>query len=167
MEESINVSFRAIGRILYLASDISRSVGYGAKLNDSGSNQSQVLLAWWDSIWVHSAFPCRSKRPQFDSKRRRRNNGIQFAEEIPGMNPRVFRLERDKRAKAAGPRTTLHIYCSLEDARNIRRAARLGQVTISGFVLHCLWHSWQIEDSLAEIQREMRIHRDSLWTVPN
>jgi hypothetical protein len=83
------------------------------------------------------------------------------------MNPPVFRLERGKRAKAAGPRTTLHIYCSLEDARKIRRAARLGQVTISGFVLHCLSHAWQIEDSLVEIQRKRDIHRHSLWTVPN
>jgi len=92
---------------------------------------------------------------------------IQFAEEIPGINPPVFRIERDKREKAAGPKTTLHIYCSLEDARKIRRAARLGRVTISGFVLHCLRHSWQIEDSLAEIQRKTRIHGPSLWTIPN
>jgi len=92
---------------------------------------------------------------------------IQFAEEIPGMNPSVFRLERGKRAKAAAPRTTLHLYCSLEDARKIRRAARLGQVTMSGFVLHCLWHSWRIEDSLAENQRKRRIPGHSLWTIPN
>ena len=92
---------------------------------------------------------------------------IQFAEEIPGMNPPVFRLERGKRAKAAGPRTTLHIYCSLEDARKIRRAARLGQVTISGFVLHCLSHAWQVEDALAEIQRKKGIHRHSPLNVPN
>jgi hypothetical protein len=38
------------------------------------------------------------------------------------MNPPVFKLERDKQAKAARPRITLHIYSSLEDARKIRRA---------------------------------------------
>jgi hypothetical protein len=34
-------------------------------------------------------------------------------------------------------------------------------------VLHCLWHAWQIEDSLAEIQRKRRIPGHSLWTIPN
>jgi hypothetical protein len=34
-------------------------------------------------------------------------------------------------------------------------------------VLHCLWHSWQIEESLAEIQRKRRIRGQSLRTIPN
>lgn len=92
---------------------------------------------------------------------------IQFAQEIaPRGSLRIVKIAGEKPAKATGPRTTLHIYCSFEEARQIRRAARLEAVTISGFVFRCLWHSWQIEDSLAEIQRKRGIRRPKPWTEP-
>lgn len=63
-------------------------------------------------------------------------------------------MHRFSRTKVLGPRTTLHIYCSVEEAERVREAARLGKSTMSGFVLHCLRGSWEIEDSLLRIQHD-------------
>jgi len=64
----------------------------------------------------------------------------------------LFRL-RQGRARALAPRTTLHIYCSTDEAKRIRGAARRAETTISSFVLHCLSRSWEAEDSLVKLQR--------------
>lgn len=43
-----------------------------------------------------------------------------------------------------GPRTTMLLACARRDAKRIRRAARLREVTISGFVLGALNRSWKL-----------------------
>lgn len=42
------------------------------------------------------------------------------------------------------PRTTMLLACARRDAQRIRRAARLREVTISGFVLGALNRSWRL-----------------------
>lgn len=43
-----------------------------------------------------------------------------------------------------GPRTTMLLACAGGDAERIRRAAKLREVTISGFVLGALNRSWKL-----------------------
>jgi uncharacterized protein (DUF1778 family) len=45
---------------------------------------------------------------------------------------------------APGPRTTVLLRCSAEEAAAIRAAAKRRSCTISGFVLHALRRSWSI-----------------------
>jgi hypothetical protein len=59
-----------------------------------------------------------------------------------------FTLGRGKGARAVRPRTTLHIYCTTDEAKRIRNAAQSRKMTISGFVLGCLRRSWEVESSL-------------------
>jgi len=89
---------------------------------------------------------------------------IEFAEEIASAanRPAFYSYRGRKTAEAAGPRTTLHIYCAFDEARQIRRAARLSKLTMSGFIFHCLHNSWQTEDSLAEIQGKKRVRQRAL-----
>jgi uncharacterized protein (DUF1778 family) len=87
---------------------------------------------------------------------------IEFADEIASNAPIAFKLTVPKQKKTSQPRTTLHIYCSVDEANRVRRSARLGRTTIGGFILNSLRHSWSIEDSLAEMQRETRLRRRSL-----
>lgn len=79
---------------------------------------------------------------------------VEFAEQFSSTleNPGLFRLSHDKREKVAGPRTTLHIYCTKDEADRIRSAARLGEITISRFVLRCLHNSWETEDRLTKVR---------------
>jgi hypothetical protein len=44
-----------------------------------------------------------------------------------------------------GPRTTKLLSCSIDDARQIRAAAKKKLMTISGMVLAALRHSWDLE----------------------
>jgi len=72
-------------------------------------------------------------------------------------SPPLFGVQRKKSSKSLGPRTTLHIYCSADEAKRIRTAAKLRSISISGFVLYCLHRSWKSENVLREIQdREAR-----------
>lgn len=48
-----------------------------------------------------------------------------------------------RRTESPGPRTTMHLHCSVEEARRIRDAATRRSTTMSAFVLHCLHLSWQ------------------------
>ena len=41
------------------------------------------------------------------------------------------------------PRTTVHFYCSRQEAERVRKAAKRRETTISGFVLHSLHRSWE------------------------
>jgi hypothetical protein len=79
---------------------------------------------------------------------------VEFSEEVvSGLRTLpLFRLGQ-RLARALAPRTTLHVYCSTDEAKRIRGAARLAETTISSFVLHCLRRSWDAEDSLVKIQR--------------
>lgn len=43
-----------------------------------------------------------------------------------------------------GPRTTMLLACASDDAERIRQAAKLREVTISGFVLGALKRSWNL-----------------------
>jgi len=52
------------------------------------------------------------------------------------------------------PRTTLHVYCTADEAKGIRRAARRRQSSISGFVLACLHRHWIAEEELARMQQK-------------
>lgn len=51
------------------------------------------------------------------------------------------------------PRTTLHVYCSGEQAERIRRTARAQGMSISGLVLRCLRRSWLAEDAVDRLHR--------------
>jgi hypothetical protein len=46
--------------------------------------------------------------------------------------------KRRAKKKLLGPRTTLHIYCTGEEAKRIRTATEKRAMTISGFVFRCL-----------------------------
>jgi|SRR5215469_1428946 len=53
-----------------------------------------------------------------------------------------------RKEKSFRPRTTLHVYCSAEEAQRIRHAARTRTTTISGFVLRCLHRRWIAEEAV-------------------
>lgn len=54
-----------------------------------------------------------------------------------------------RRPRAARPRTTMHLHCSAEEASRIRNAAKRREMTISGFVLHSLRRSWEVNRRIA------------------
>ena len=76
-----------------------------------------------------------------------------------------FRLDHTKKAKVLGPRTTMHIYCSAEQADQIRAAAEVRKVPINQFVLSCLHFYWNAEDEVrkrvAERKKERKKERKS------
>ena len=47
-------------------------------------------------------------------------------------------------ARPPGPRTTMLLSCSTDDARRIRETAKRKEITISGLVLHALRRTWTI-----------------------
>ena len=48
--------------------------------------------------------------------------------------------------RPTGPRTTMLLSCSIEDAQRIRETAKRKETTISGLVLHALRLAWAIPD---------------------
>jgi|SRR5579862_546051 len=50
--------------------------------------------------------------------------------------------------KASGPRTTFLIRCSGEESDRIRAAAERRAITISGYVLYALRHTWKVQMEL-------------------
>lgn len=54
-------------------------------------------------------------------------------------------------------RTALLIRCSVEEAEQIRSAARREHRTLSGYVLNCLKSKLQIE---AAVQKKLAAHRE-------
>jgi hypothetical protein len=75
---------------------------------------------------------------------------VSFSDGLVSSLGRVpfFKLDRGKPGRGVAPRTTLHIYCTNDEAKRIRGAANLRHMTISGFVLGCLRRSWETEHSL-------------------
>jgi hypothetical protein len=65
-------------------------------------------------------------------------------------NLRLPQLPLHRPARLTGPRTTLLLRCSLDEARRIRSAAKRRGSTISGFVLHSLRRSWNVSDGLLD-----------------
>jgi hypothetical protein len=53
-----------------------------------------------------------------------------------------------RKKKSFRPRTTLHVYCSAEEAQRIRHAAQVRATTISGFVLRSLHRCWLAEEAV-------------------
>lgn len=66
-----------------------------------------------------------------------------------------FKLPEGKHLKGAAPRTALHIYCGTDEAKRIRAAAFLRKMTICGFVLSCLWRSWESENAMELMTRRV------------
>ena len=56
------------------------------------------------------------------------------------------------------PRSTVLIRCSREEAKRIRRAARLTAMTISGFVLRALHRSWEVARTIPELFPDPQPH---------
>ena len=46
--------------------------------------------------------------------------------------------QKPKRVRQAPPRTGIYIYCSKEQKRDFKEAARRDGRTLSGFALHCM-----------------------------
>src|SRR5215831_2459763 len=63
---------------------------------------------------------------------------------------RLVPLARESATRPPGPRTTMLLRCSEEEARRIRGSARRRGITISGFVLRSLRRSWKIADEMAK-----------------
>jgi uncharacterized protein (DUF1778 family) len=55
---------------------------------------------------------------------------------------------RSSVSRPAAPRTTILVRCSVEEAKQIRTAARGREMTISGFVLRTLARSWKATSSI-------------------
>jgi uncharacterized protein (DUF1778 family) len=56
---------------------------------------------------------------------------------------------RGSASRPAAPRTTILVRCSVEEAKQIRTAAKRGDETISGFMLRTLARSWKATSSIA------------------
>lgn len=72
---------------------------------------------------------------------------VEFSEKLVSRLGKslLFEASRAKRVKSIAPRTTLHVYCTNEDAKRIRDIARLRDMTISGFVVGSLRLWWKTE----------------------
>jgi hypothetical protein len=68
----------------------------------------------------------------------------------------TFKMDHGKKPKLVGPRTTLHIYCSADEANQIRHAAGLRKIAMSHYVLSCLHRYWEIEDRLNKRRAERK-----------
>jgi len=68
-------------------------------------------------------------------------------ERMAAQIPRLHELNRVTARtpfRPAGQRTAILVRCTAEEANRIRRVASRRQMTISGFVLHCMHRSWNI-----------------------
>src|ERR1700758_1966858 len=66
---------------------------------------------------------------------------VDFEETLMAKAGRFYALNRGLFAspvRPPGPRTTMLLRCSTGEAGRIRRVAKRRDITISGFVLHCL-----------------------------
>jgi len=61
-------------------------------------------------------------------------------------------------ARPMGPKTTMLLHCSREEAKKVRIAAGRRETTISGFVVDCLRRSWKASDALQRRPRWMPFH---------
>jgi hypothetical protein len=81
-------------------------------------------------------------------------NLVRFLAKVP-----ILKLPYSQKPKLTAPRTTLHVYCSVEEAAKIRQAAKARKVAISHFILNCLHRYWDIEDGLNERAKERKKER--------
>src|SRR5215467_3445389 len=58
----------------------------------------------------------------------------------------TYGLNSTPSRKPRGPRTTMLLWCSRDEARRIRILAKERETTISGFVLHTLRSSWRVAE---------------------
>jgi uncharacterized protein (DUF1778 family) len=75
---------------------------------------------------------------------------VEIEEEMFRRHHRLAMLRGDMTWRAPGPRTTMLVRCTREEAARIRTAARRRDVTISGFVLDALQLAWAVTDRLAK-----------------
>jgi uncharacterized protein (DUF1778 family) len=89
---------------------------------------------------------------------------VAFSDELVSSLGRraFFKLNQGKRVKATAPRTALHIYCTAEEAKRIRGAASQRNMSISGYVLACLYRSWETEKSV-EMMAKAVAPRKASW----
>ena len=66
-------------------------------------------------------------------------------QKVPVPNIELYGLDGVS-SRPRGPRTTMLLSCSSEEAHRIREAARRKETTISGVVLHALRLSWVVSD---------------------
>jgi len=52
--------------------------------------------------------------------------------------------------RTPGPRTAILLRCSKNESERIRRASKIRDVTISGFVVHAIRSSWNVERNLIQ-----------------
>lgn len=77
---------------------------------------------------------------------------VAIEESIAALISRLQELNR-VRARTSlrpnGQRTAILIRCTVDEANLIRKVANRKQMTISGFTLHCLHRSWNVQVSKA------------------
>jgi hypothetical protein len=81
-------------------------------------------------------------------------NLVRFLDKVP-----VLKLPYSERPKLTAPRTTIHVYCSVEEAAKIRQAAKARKIAMSHFILNCFHRYWDIEDGLNERAKERKRER--------
>lgn len=73
---------------------------------------------------------------------------VDFEEKLWAKAGRFHALKRSlsrTQTRPLAPRTTLLLRCSTEQSERIRRAAKMRDTTICGFVLRCLKRSWDVK----------------------
>lgn len=68
---------------------------------------------------------------------------------------RIARLMPYPVVRPPGPRTCLLVRCSAEEAKRIRTAAKLRQMTMCSYVLHCLERSWHGQGAVVDLLRAL------------
>src|SRR5262249_17597215 len=73
--------------------------------------------------------------------------GVGYEEDLFAGLREFRRIWGWKKLRVPGPRTTMHLHSSVREARRIRNEAKRGETSISGFVLHCMRRSWDVEEA--------------------
>ena len=76
---------------------------------------------------------------------------VEFDEAFVVRHAGLVPIDREPPGVQAAPRATLLARCSTTEASRIRAVAREQNMTISGFVLHCLRRSWKVSEDLAAV----------------
>jgi hypothetical protein len=66
-------------------------------------------------------------------------------ERLPVRDIEFYGLEGVS-SRPVGPRTTMLLSCTIEEAQRIRETAKKKEITISGLVLHALRLAWMVSD---------------------
>jgi hypothetical protein len=77
---------------------------------------------------------------------------IRIDEELLTKISAVRTLHPVRIYRAPGPRATMHLYCSGQEAKQIRNGAKQRETTISGFILHALRRSWEAESNIPQLK---------------